>query len=158
MKKKIYIELAATLIIGIMIGFFASSLITNKRIQDFSMYKGEWSFWKRALVEINATEEQQKAILPIIKTYSEETRDILHESWKEIPAVWAKMENEIMPLLNKEQQKHIRQLQLDRKKHMNGRIKQDQFKQNGQRPPSGKGNHNGKGMMKGGQTPPPTDR
>jgi hypothetical protein len=117
MKRKIYLELGITLIVGFLIGFLVNSAITNKRIQNFSPHKGEIIFWKRALIEIQTTEEQRQAIFPIIREYSKETKDILQESWKQIPPIWDEMETEILKQLSPEQQKHIKILQSQRKKH-----------------------------------------
>lgn len=123
MKRKIYIELVITLIVGFLIGFFVNSIITDRRIKDFSMHKGESSFWRRALTEVQATDEQKQVIMPIIKEYSDETRDILHKSWELIPPILEDMEKEIMQHLTKEQQTQIKLIQTKRKKHIQENIK-----------------------------------
>lgn len=141
MKRKIYLELAITLIVGFLIGFFVNSIVTDKRIKEFSLHKGEAAFWRRALTEIEASDEQVKEIMPIIKAYAEETREILHQSWAQIPPIWEQMESEIMPLLSQEQQLKIKEIQENRKRHVkdniNKRPRRDQDKQgeyNGKRP------------------------
>lgn len=123
MKRKIYLELGITLIVGFLIGFFVNSIITDKRIKDFSMYNGETAFWRRALTEVQASDEQKQQIMPIIRIYSEETREIVHQSWEKIPPLWEEMEVEIMRHLSKEQQTHIKALQAERKTHMRESIK-----------------------------------
>lgn len=132
MKRKIYLELGITLIVGFLIGFFVNSIITDKRIKDFSMHKGELSFWRRALTEVQASDEQKQEIMPIIRAYSEETREILHESWEQIPPIWEEMEKEIMQHLTKEQQAQIEAKQAERKKHIRDNIKQGKNKERGQ--------------------------
>lgn len=123
MKRKIYLELLITLIVGFLIGFFVNSIVTDKRIKDYSVNKGESQFWRRALTEVQASDEQKEEIMPIIKAYSEESREILHQSWEQIPPIWDKMETEIMQHLSKEQQIQIKALQEARKKHMRENIK-----------------------------------
>ena len=131
MKRKIYLELGITLIVGFLIGFFVNSIVTDKRIKDFSMHKGDSSFWRRALIEVQATETQKKEIMPIIKAYSEETREILHESWELIPPVWDKMEGEIMEHLSPEQQIQIKALQEARKQNMQKNINRNSPRERG---------------------------
>lgn len=118
MKRKIYLELGITLIVGVLIGFFANSIITDKRIKEFTMHKGERMFWQNTLTEINATKEQQAEIMPIVKTYSEQTREILHASWAKIPAIWDQMEAEIEKHLTEEQKIQLRSIQEERKTKM----------------------------------------
>lgn len=108
-------ELGITLIVGFLIGFFANSFITNKRIEGLSSHKGEMMFWRRALEEVGATKEQKQTIFPIIKEYADETREILNESWKQLPPIWQEMENDIMQELTKEQQQEFKRFKADHK-------------------------------------------
>lgn len=107
MRKKAYLELCITLIIGILIGFLANSIITDKRIREFSIHQGEWNFWRRALVEIEATDEQKEAIIPIIKEYSGEAHKIMHKSWEDIVPIIDEMDKMVMNELTAEQQHHV---------------------------------------------------
>lgn len=124
MKKKIYLELGTTLIIGILIGFFANSVVTDRRIKDFSMHKGETLFWHKVLGEIDATDEQREKINPIIKKYSDKTHKTVQETWNKIPLIWDEMENEIMIVLTDDQQKKVLEIQKVRKLEIKKRIKQ----------------------------------
>lgn len=123
MKRRIYLELGITLLVGFLIGFFVNSLVTNKRIEEFSAHKGEMMFWRRALSEVGASEKQKQAIFPIIKNYSEETRGILQESWKQLPPIWKEMQEEIMNELTPDQQKQIKAIQEEHKDRMPKEIK-----------------------------------
>lgn len=160
MKRKIYLELGITLIVGFLIGFFVNSIITDKRIKDFSMHKGEWSFWRRALTEVQATEEQREVITPIIRAYSEETREILHQSWEKIPPIWEKMEEEIMTHLSEEQQSQIKALQEERKKQFRENSKRGSQKNNDGRRGDGRkgerenGDRGPNERMRNGDNPP----
>ncbi len=137
MKRKIYLELGITLVIGFLIGFFANSIITDRRIKDYSVHKEEWAFWRRALVEVEATEEQREAIRAIVHSYSEETREILHRSWEQIPPMWDKMNKAVKGHLTPEQQKQIEEIQRERKKQMRAHMKR-------QRDRSGDRRHEGR--------------
>ncbi len=107
MRKKAYLELGITLVIGFLIGFFVNSIVTDKRIKDFSMHQGEWNFWRRALSEVQATEEQKKNIVPIIRDYTDQAKEIMHDSWEEILPLMEEMEHSIMSELTPEQQRQI---------------------------------------------------
>lgn len=122
MKRKIYLELITTLIVGFLIGFFTNSIITDKRIKEYSLHKGESDFWRRALSEVNVTQEQRDAINPIIKEHSLEARSILMASWKEMLPIWENMEKEILNELNPEQQEQVKAIQSNRKKHLKQRL------------------------------------
>lgn len=122
MKKKIYLELGITLIIGFLIGFFVNSNITDRRIKGYSMHQGESQFWKRALEEIDATREQKSLIFPIIKEHSEETRKVIHKAWRELPPIWDRMEDEIMLILTPEQQVQIKDIKDNRREHIEERM------------------------------------
>lgn len=158
MKRKIYLELGITLIVGFLIGFFVNSIITDRRIKDFSMHKGEWLFWNKVLTDIQATEEQEEAIYPIIKEYSDKTRDILHESWEKIPPIWEEMDKEIMNHLTPEQQKQIKEIQDKRKKYMDEFLKSKRNNQEHNRGNKGEGRgkyHNDNGNNNCDSMPPP---
>ena len=116
MKRKIYLEFVITLFLGFFIGFFTNSIITDKRIKEYSLHKGESDFWRRALSEVGVTQEQRQAIRPIIKEYSYQAHLLLIESWKNMLPIWDEMEEEILNELNTEQQKHLRAIQEERKK------------------------------------------
>lgn len=116
MKKKAYLELCITLIIGFMIGFFVNSIITDKKIKEFSMHQGEWNFWRRTLTEIKATPEQKQAIVPIVKKYTGEAHEIMHKSWEEILPIMEEMETMIMYELTPKQQKQIIKIKDQRNK------------------------------------------
>lgn len=140
MKRKIYLELIITLAVGFLIGFFTNSIITDKRIKDYSLHKGESDFWRRALSEVNVSKEQQQAIRPIIKEHSMEARTILMKSWEEMLPIWEEMEQEILEVLSPEQQEQIKIIQSNRRKQFEKRIdKPRQRKQNGQRMQNGQG-------------------
>lgn len=140
MKRKVYLELGTTLIVGFLIGFFVNSIITDKRIKDFSMHKSDWAFWRRALIEVQASEEQKQLIMPIIKEYSEETRKILHASWEQIPPIRNKMEEDIMMHLSEEQQAKIKEIQAERENRIKENIKKGAQRDHKERPKN-KGEH-----------------
>jgi len=141
MKKKAYIELGITLIVGFLIGFFVNSIITDKRIKEFSIQKGEWTFWRRALTEVGATNEQKQKIAPIIKAYTDDARQIMHDSWEEILPLMDEMENAILNELTEEQQRQIKQIQIERKKRRieNAKTRQNQERGPGQSPNKNQG-------------------
>lgn len=122
MKRKIYLELIITLAVGFLIGFFTNSIITDKRIKDYSLHKGESDFWRRALSEVHVTKEQKEAIFPIIKKHSLEARSILMESWEEMMPIWEEMEKKILLELTPEQQEQIKTIQSERKKRFKKRF------------------------------------
>lgn len=154
MKRRIYLELGITLLVGFLIGFFVNSLVTNKRINDFSAHKGEVMFWRHALTEVGATEEQKQIIYPIIKDYSDETREILQESWKQLPLIWKEMEKEIMLELTPEQQKQIKVIKEEHKAHGpnevkgkgNQKHKDGRMNKQEERPRRGQGEGQGEGQ------------
>lgn len=132
MKRKIYLELIITLVVGFLIGFFSNSIITDKRIKDYSLHKGESDFWRRALTEVNVSQEQREAIRPIIKKHSLEARSILMESWQEMMPIWESMEKEILQELEPEQQEQIKAIQSERKNHFKQRFNQPPHRRNPQ--------------------------
>ena len=143
MKKKIYLELGLTLIIGFLLGFFVNSNITGHRMKDFSMHQGETIFWERALVEINATTEQEELINPIIRKYSDKTRNAIHDAWRQLPPIWDQMDSAIMEILTPEQQVQMKAIQATRKEHIEERIRRPTEKN-----PKKRGNKNKRGKEK----------
>jgi hypothetical protein len=123
MKKKIYIELILTLVVGFVIGFFVNSIITDRKIENYTLAHREMGFWKRTLSEIGATEEQKEAIFPIVKEYSSQTREIMHQSWNQIPPIWEKMNVEIIVHLTDVQQKELEKIQAKRASDLEQRMK-----------------------------------
>ena len=146
MKRKIYLELIITLVVGFLIGFFTNSIITDKHIKEYSLHKGESDFWRRALSEVNVNQEQRDAIRPIIKKHSTEARSILMESWNEMMPIWENMEKEILQELTPEQQEQIKAIQSERKNHFKQRFKEPPHRRNPQR--QGIGPQNGQRKYK----------
>lgn len=123
MKIKIILQFLTTLALGFMLGFMSHSYVTSQKIKNYSWGRGESMFWQRALVQIDATDQQKEKILPIVRRYSEEGHRLMSDNFKKIEPIWDKMNAEIRPLLTDKQRTEIEKLKAERAKKFRERTR-----------------------------------
>jgi uncharacterized membrane-anchored protein YhcB (DUF1043 family) len=103
MKTKSYLLIAATLIIGMIIGFLANGYITRQKFQKFVHQSGEQIFKKRMIDILRPHPLQFKEIEPILDKYDLIAQQNFQESRERMRKMHEEMIRELEKHLNNEQ-------------------------------------------------------
>ena len=155
MKLKVILQLAIVLVLGFFIGFLTHGSIVSNKIKNYSWRRGEVTFWSQSLNEANVSQEQRDKIMPIVIQYSEQGHELMRKSMMQIEPLWEKMEEEIAPLLTKEQLNIIESIKKKRIERFRERTKHNRGKGDGKGYGKGRGEDQGDGRHLPPPPPPP---
>lgn len=105
-KSKPILVLAGTLLIGFVLGFFASGYITHHKIKSFMSHTDKEGFVSMIYERIDATEEQKKQLAPILQKYSEKRTGCLVRHKTIIDS----MRTELEPYLTSKQKQKLEKI------------------------------------------------
>lgn len=103
MKTKSILIIAATLLIGFMLGFLTNGLLTKQRISMFVDRGGYQGFQMRTMEIIRPDQSQIKDIEPILEKYAQKVQESIAESKYEMKTIHDNMIRDLEPYLNSEQ-------------------------------------------------------
>lgn len=115
-KLKPIIILLATLLLGGVVGFMASTYHFHHRMDEFMRCSDQDRFINMIRQQVEPTKEQEGNIIPILEKYAEESMELHHDCRSEHFTIIDSMFSEIKPFLNEKQQNKL-------KKHIDNREK-----------------------------------
>lgn len=104
MKTKYIILLIGALIVGIIIGSLATGRVTRNKIERIKSFNTKEGFREHFFKIIEATEEQQKQLTPILDSFGERQKEMMKKHWEMQKLMFDEMDSLINPLLSPEQQ------------------------------------------------------
>ena len=139
MKKTIQIIILITLtfIIGFVVGFLINGRMVSHRIDKMRSYYNETGFGREIMHIIKPSEQQREDIIPILKEYAEENRELIGEYRQDQMETFNDLIYELDDILTQEQLSRLQ----DHWKRKRARFED---KRPGQRKSRGK-NQNGRG-------------
>jgi len=108
MKTRSYLLIAATLIIGIIIGFLGNGYLTRLKFQKFVHQSGEQIFKKRMMEVLQPTDSQFEKIEPILDKYDRIAHQNFQESRSRMQALHEEMSRELAQYLDENQREALR--------------------------------------------------
>ena len=105
MKKtfQIIILLILTFTIGFVVGFLVNGRMVSHRIDKMRSYYNETGFGREIMHIIKPTDQQHDEIIPILKEYAHESRELMGEYRHEQAETFNDLINELDDILNEEQ-------------------------------------------------------
>ncbi len=95
MQTKSYVLIAATLIIGIAIGFLGNGYLTHQKFQKFVHQSGEKVFKNRMMEVIQPADAQLETIEPILEKYDSIAQQNFFEMREKMSALRKEMSREL---------------------------------------------------------------
>ncbi len=138
MKTKSILIIAATLLIGFVIGFLVNGRITQQKFQHFVNQDHFDAFKCRMMDVIKPDEKQVKAIEPILDEYAEKVHLTMESSKSDINSLNEKMIEDLRPYLNEHQIERLEEVHKRFNNMMRNKRRPHRFQQ-GDRPGDGLG-------------------
>jgi hypothetical protein len=111
MKTKIILLVIATLLLGMVVGFSASSFMTKHRMHKMMERQRPENIEKHLLGVIEPSAEQKDSVLIIIRNHAEDMKSIRRLQVEQSKNSFQDMMKELEPLLDEEQMGRMKDLQ-----------------------------------------------
>ncbi len=120
MKTKTILLLVLTLLMGILIGALTTGRVTRYRVEKIKSWNTREGFRNHLFDIMEATEMQQKALIPVLDSFSNIHWQLMNKNWENQNKFYDSMYQAIQPMMDEQQfdrlMNHRNKMRLDRER------------------------------------------